>query len=260
MKARNVTGGTAPFMPDLGASCRSGVSQTPQLSYRGRKGLRHPQKRSCVGPEKVSMFWRRDKSLAPSAIRTQDCQETTNKHLIELIRKCFPLTNSRTCFQQFMNFSVITCTSAIHCAWVWEQQLHKHDHWQRNVFTLRVYIDGCDVHRMGHLHGHSHKHLQPFSFIYYFRSIRAAKNICQNSIYFRSPVWYIFSIRLEFSRLSCSSGVPCNFVRGGGSTNSVEDREQKERGSGGCGRPLVRGSGGSCNLVQEISFHIVKFS
>ena len=24
--------------------------------------------------------------------------------------------------------------------------------------------------------------------------------------------------------------------------------------------PLVRGSGGSCNLVQEISFHTVKFS
>ena len=51
------------------------------------------------------------------------------------------------------------------------------------------------------------------------------------------------------------SGVPRNFVRGG-STNSVEDRE---RGSGG-GSPLVKGSGGSCNLVQEISFHIVKFS
>ena len=46
---------------------------------------------------------------------------------------------------------------------------------------------------------------------------------------------------------------------GGGSTNSVEDRGQRGRGSGG-GRPLVRGSGGSCNLVQEISFHIVKFS
>ena len=46
---------------------------------------------------------------------------------------------------------------------------------------------------------------------------------------------------------------------GGGSTNSVEDRGQRERGSGG-GGPLVRGSGGSCNLVQEISFHIVKFS
>ena len=46
---------------------------------------------------------------------------------------------------------------------------------------------------------------------------------------------------------------------GGGSTNSVEDTGQTERGSGG-GSPLVRGSGGSCNLVQEISFHIVKFS
>ena len=42
---------------------------------------------------------------------------------------------------------------------------------------------------------------------------------------------------------------------GEGSTNSVEDREQRERGSGG-GCPLVSGSEGSCNLVQEISFHI----
>ena len=41
---------------------------------------------------------------------------------------------------------------------------------------------------------------------------------------------------------------------GGGSTNSVEDRGQRERGSGD-GSPLVRGSGSSCNLVQEISFH-----
>jgi len=56
-----------------------------------------------------------------------------------------------------------------------------------------------------------------------------------------------------------NSGIPRNFVRGGGSTNSVEDRGQRERGSGG-GSHLVRGSGGSCNLVQEISFHIVKFS
>ena len=46
---------------------------------------------------------------------------------------------------------------------------------------------------------------------------------------------------------------------GGGSTNSVEDRGQRERGSGG-GSPLVRGSGGSCSLVQEIPFHIVKDS
>ena len=57
-----------------------------------------------------------------------------------------------------------------------------------------------------------------------------------------------------------SSGVPRNFFSGGGgSTNSVEDRGQRQRGSGD-GSPLLRGSGGSCNLVQEISFHIVKFS
>ena len=49
------------------------------------------------------------------------------------------------------------------------------------------------------------------------------------------------------------------FWGGGPSTNSVEDRGQRGRGSGG-GSPLVRGSGGSCNLVQEISFHMVKFS
>jgi hypothetical protein len=35
--------------------------------------------------------------------------------------------------------------------------------------------------------------------------------------------------------------------------------EDRERGSGG-GSPLVRGSGGSCNLVQDISFHIVNLS
>jgi len=46
---------------------------------------------------------------------------------------------------------------------------------------------------------------------------------------------------------------------GRGSTNSVENRGQRERGYGGS-NPLDRGSGGSCNLVQEISFHIVKFS
>ena len=50
------------------------------------------------------------------------------------------------------------------------------------------------------------------------------------------------------------------FCSGGGSSSySVEDRGQRERASGG-GSPLVRGSGGSCNLVQEISFHTAKFS
>ena len=47
-----------------------------------------------------------------------------------------------------------------------------------------------------------------------------------------------------------TSGIPRNFFLGGGSTNSV-DRGQRGWGSGG-GSPLVRGSGGSCNLVQEI--------
>ena len=46
---------------------------------------------------------------------------------------------------------------------------------------------------------------------------------------------------------------PGNFFErwGGSSTHLVEDRRQRERGSGG-GSPLVRGSVGSCNLVQEI--------
>ena len=68
--------------------------------------------------------------------------------------------------------------------------------------------------------------------------------------------------KLKWSQSNVISGVPRNFVRaegGGVSTNSVEDRGQRERGSGG-DSPVVRGSGGSCNLVQEISFHIVKFS
>jgi len=43
----------------------------------------------------------------------------------------------------------------------------------------------------------------------------------------------------------------------GGTTNSVGDRETGDLGGGS---PLDRRSGGSCNLVKEISFHIVKFS
>jgi hypothetical protein len=49
------------------------------------------------------------------------------------------------------------------------------------------------------------------------------------------------------------------FFWGGGSTNAVEDRGQREWGSGG-GSPLVRGSVGSCNFVQEIPFHIINVS
>jgi len=63
-----------------------------------------------------------------------------------------------------------------------------------------------------------------------------------------------------FRELLTCSGLPRNSVQGGGGLkNLVEDRGQREQGSGG-GSPLVRGSGGSCNMVQEISFHIIKSS
>jgi len=35
--------------------------------------------------------------------------------------------------------------------------------------------------------------------------------------------------------------------------------EDRENGDLGAVVPLIRGSGGSCNLVQKIPFHIVKF-
>jgi len=41
------------------------------------------------------------------------------------------------------------------------------------------------------------------------------------------------------------------------STNSVED---KENGDLGAAASIVRGSGVSCNLAKEISFHIIRFS
>ena len=45
----------------------------------------------------------------------------------------------------------------------------------------------------------------------------------------------------------------------GGGVQQIQLRtEDRQRGSGG-GSPLVRVSGCSCDLVQEISFHIVKF-
>ena len=61
--------------------------------------------------------------------------------------------------------------------------------------------------------------------------------------------------------MSAVSGVPRNFFSGGEGVQQIQLRtEDKEDGDLGGGSPLVRGSGGSCNLVQEISFHIVKFS
>jgi hypothetical protein len=58
-------------------------------------------------------------------------------------------------------------------------------------------------------------------------------------------IFKINMVRLTICGLQypVSSGVPRNFVRGvgEGSTNSAEERGQRERGSGG-GSPLVRGS------------------
>ena len=58
------------------------------------------------------------------------------------------------------------------------------------------------------------------------------------------------------------SGVPRNFFFGGGQgIQQIQLRtEDRENGDLGAVAPLVRGPGGSCSLVQEISFHIVKFS
>jgi hypothetical protein len=49
------------------------------------------------------------------------------------------------------------------------------------------------------------------------------------------------------------------FGGGGGGGGNKFSCGPREWGSGG-GSPLLRGSGGSCNLVQESSFRIVKFS
>ena len=50
-----------------------------------------------------------------------------------------------------------------------------------------------------------------------------------------------------------SSGVPRNFVRGGGQQIQLRT-EDRENGDLGGGSPLIRGSGSSCNLEQETSY------
>ena len=64
-------------------------------------------------------------------------------------------------------------------------------------------------------------------------------------------------VRVIF-RLRRISGVPRNFVQGGVQQIQLrtEDRENEDLGA----VSPRQGSGGSCNLVQEISFHIVTFS
>jgi len=89
-------------------------------------------------------------------------------------------------------------------------------------------------------------------------------NYCMFPLFYERKQWfYVLSSFCCF----CDLLVPYGLWRtqefcskmGGVATNSFEDRGQRERGSGG-GSPLVKVSGGCCNLVQEISFHIVKCS
>ena len=50
------------------------------------------------------------------------------------------------------------------------------------------------------------------------------------------------------------------FVGGGGFQQIRLRAEDREKGDLGAVSPLVRGSRGSCTLLQEIPFHIVKVS
>jgi len=63
------------------------------------------------------------------------------------------------------------------------------------------------------------------------------------------PAAILSDVMQWYTQEFCSEGVQQIQLRTG----------QREWGYGG-GSPLVRGSGGSCNLVKEMSFHIVKFS
>jgi len=87
------------------------------------------------------------------------------------------------------------------------------------------------------------------------RSDRSSRNVgkklpsytAQNSK--RKPFSFTTPRKPEFGEQRRPVAYPGILFGGGGvSTNSVEDRGQRERGSG-VGSPLVRSSGGSCNLV-----------
>ena len=71
--------------------------------------------------------------------------------------------------------------------------------------------------------------------------------------------WHIFSLYDHFFCNSLSVAYP-EILFGGGVQQIQLRTEDRENGDLGGGSPLVRGSGDSCNLVQEISFHMVKFS
>ena len=68
-------------------------------------------------------------------------------------------------------------------------------------------------------------------------------------------------LKLMNGQQHCVSVAYSGILFWGGEVQQIQlETEDRENGDLGGSSPLVRGSGGSCNLVQEISFHIVKFS
>jgi len=67
------------------------------------------------------------------------------------------------------------------------------------------------------------------------------------------PILHVHMLQRTRMTLQETVAYPGILLRGGGSINSVVDRGRRERGSGG-GSPLVRISGGGCNLVQKFHF------
>jgi len=75
------------------------------------------------------------------------------------------------------------------------------------------------------------------------------------------PKHHVTHLEKILTQLQWTSGVPRNFVRGGGFNKFIWGQGAENGYLGAVAPyPLVKGSGGSCNLVQEISFHIVNIS
>jgi len=65
---------------------------------------------------------------------------------------------------------------------------------------------------------------------------------------------------MQFACTILSSAVAYTGILFGGVQQIQLRTEDRQNGDLGGGSPLVTDCGGSCNLVQEISFHIVKLS
>ena len=105
---------------------------------------------------------------------------------------------------------------------------------------------------------------------YYVILLECGINFSYSSVIFTLFTQPLFSFSYELGRnkpyrlnkkVLCVISVAYPGIFFGGGVQQIQLRtEERENGDLGGGSPLVRGSGGSCNLVQEISFHMVKFS